>query len=533
MRKLTGGVAVLQRIKNILTFKKDIESEKEIIKGFLSSKEDLRRQREEIKKNCDEFEAVYKQQVLNNSLQIQKGNSQGSFIDNLKFLADKKRKVESEFVNELSLVIETEKELDENFHSWFSSIRKGKDFNYKSYLQMGLGKDRSDMPQIDEKDLDSFILHFQGKSKGAKVTKTKIKLSKIKPSQQDFSEDKIISGLGDDIWKTRNYIISKDDYLLDGHHSWASGLETNPEEEVSVYKVNLPIKELLRRTNLLSISYKKDAEDNFVKSLLVDFIESKEEYIEFLQDQKVCMDQDGFNKVREGKELVADDFLVKSIEGLPVTSDFTHQVKFLILDGSTHCLNFYTADIIKGKEIKADLTELIDEHKQLVKVLDSPSKEDDKVESEKQKEELEGYEAQAAEDVNSKSYADMLLIRGDGKFLLLNRAKTDEIGAEQYCLPGGGIEEGEEPRAAVLREIGEETGMIDKTTFDQMEFLETFKNGKKSKTYYFLTKIEFNPTITLDSEEHFNYIWVNKQEYLDLNLIFDLKDRLTSIFEKL
>lgn len=42
-----------------------------------------------------------------------------------------------------------------------------------------------------------------------------------------------------------------------------------------------------------------------------------------------------------------------------------------------------------GKELK----ELVDEHKKLIKVIESPSKEDDKKEVEDQKEELEGYEA--------------------------------------------------------------------------------------------------------------------------------------------
>lgn len=49
-------------------------------------------------------------------------------------------------------------------------------------------------------------------------------------------------------------------------------------------------------------------------------------------------------------------------------------------------------------EVTTPRQELIDEHKRLVDVLESPSRKDDKVEAKKQKEELEGYEGKPTDD---------------------------------------------------------------------------------------------------------------------------------------
>ena len=66
-------------------------------------------------------------------------------------------------------------------------------------------------------------------------------------------------------WKSRKYIISLDGYLLDGHHSWAAGLEKDEEASVDVYRVNLPIAKLITRTNKMKIAKKVDIADKDIK----------------------------------------------------------------------------------------------------------------------------------------------------------------------------------------------------------------------------------------------------------------------------
>lgn len=58
------------------------------------------------------------------------------------------------------------------------------------------------------------------------------------------------------------------------------------------------------------------------------------------------------------------------------------------------------------------------------------------------------------------AYAVIIRVRGDRQEILLSRLAPRISPAEQWTLPGGGLDHGEDPRDAVLREIEEETGLI-------------------------------------------------------------------------
>ena len=58
------------------------------------------------------------------------------------------------------------------------------------------------------------------------------------------------------------------------------------------------------------------------------------------------------------------------------------------------------------------------------------------------------------------AYAVVLRERGGAVELLLSRLSPRITSAELWTLPGGGLDHGEDPRAALLREILEETGLI-------------------------------------------------------------------------
>jgi len=147
---------------------------------------------------------------------------------------------------------------------------------FNKYMHHNIGRKRDTMPQISSKDIDKFLIHFSDK---VKVVPVKVRLNSIKPSQSEFLEDKILDKTTDDHWKTRRYILSKDNYLIDGHHSWAAGLEMQEDYEVDAYRINLSIKDLLRRTNLMKISRKEDLEGNqskFEKSMIYANVDESE-----------------------------------------------------------------------------------------------------------------------------------------------------------------------------------------------------------------------------------------------------------------
>ena len=52
------------------------------------------------------------------------------------------------------------------------------------------------------------------------------------------------------------------------------------------------------------------------------------------------------------------------------------------------------------------------------------------------------------------------IVRDEGKILLCRLAKPVPRHAGKWTLPGGGIDFGEDPEAAMVREVREETGLI-------------------------------------------------------------------------
>ena len=141
---------------------------------------------------------------------------------------------------------------------------KVEDYEYKKYMKKSLGKKREQMPQIDPDDVESYLSHFRNKYKVTKIVK---KISELKPSQDDINDGKLLKFIKNEAdWKKREYIISKDGYLIDGHHSWAQGLEFDPDHEVDVYQIGLPIKRLLSISNMMKITKKKDINDKIVKA---------------------------------------------------------------------------------------------------------------------------------------------------------------------------------------------------------------------------------------------------------------------------
>lgn len=161
--------------------------------------------------------------------------------------------------------------------------------SYLDYMEDNLGISRDQMPQITTDNLDDFLIHYASK---ASVRKTTKKLCDIKPTQSEINEDKVIDRIkqDSDSWEKRKYIISLDGYLLDGHHDWAYGLQKDPNKEVEVYRVSIPIKKLISRTNKMKITKKLDINDQEVKKSL--------EIIEYILDNPHLYSEDIVEKAK-------------------------------------------------------------------------------------------------------------------------------------------------------------------------------------------------------------------------------------------
>lgn len=104
-------------------------------------------------------------------------------------------------------------------------------------------------------------------------------------------------------------------------------------------------------------------------------------------------------------------------------------------------------------------------------------------------------------------------IEHNGKYILLQRIKDDE---NKWGLPAGGIEENETPLQTAIREIKEETGLeINEKDIKKLTLLKYPAEDLFFETHVFFTKIEDEPEIKLDPEEHKAYKWNTKQELLE------------------
>lgn len=195
--------------------------------------------------------------------EIRKGFEDAHFED-IQTLYERKKEIMDKLSKELDSVI---KEL----------VDPSKEFKFKEKLSESLGKKRHEMPQIDSNNITDFVLYFNDK---VGVKKVKRRLDQLKPSQDEINEDKVYNFVSnylndndfvdeDNKPKTK-YIISNDNYILDGHHRWAADLEMNTEETmVDCYRVNLPAKELIRQANALKMTKQLDIDDEtFKKSVL-------------------------------------------------------------------------------------------------------------------------------------------------------------------------------------------------------------------------------------------------------------------------
>ena len=101
-----------------------------------------------------------------------------------------------------------------------------------------------------------------------------------------------------------------------------------------------------------------------------------------------------------------------------------------------------------------------------------------------------------------------------GKILLLKRVETDDFLPGYYDVPGGKLEEGEDPNKGVLRELKEETGMDGKVIrpYNVWHEVVDYHGGRKHIIEIdFLVEVRDKSRIKLSKDEHSEYIWVDRK----------------------
>jgi len=129
------------------------------------------------------------------------------------------------------------------------------------YGDEGMGIARKDMPQIPGKERARFLEEIE-KSDGITVEKEKVDPTTLKPIQKEISAARsgaIYKKFQEDgeIPKNERILISKDGYVVDGHHTWGAAVAfafDNPGTELPVYRLSVTAKEALD----ISLKWSKD-----------------------------------------------------------------------------------------------------------------------------------------------------------------------------------------------------------------------------------------------------------------------------------
>ncbi len=102
-----------------------------------------------------------------------------------------------------------------------------------------------------------------------------------------------------------------------------------------------------------------------------------------------------------------------------------------------------------------------------------------------------------------------LLFNSKGEALFIRRSPSEDVLPGAWDIPGGTLEDGEDPKIGAIRETKEETGIdiTDLSLFTFTSNVDTSKN-KQFVRLIFIGRADDSIHITLNPEDHDAYQWI-------------------------
>jgi len=119
---------------------------------------------------------------------------------------------------------------------------------------------REDLPQVPANKFYDFLDSLDNTN----FESVEVEARDLKPIQSELDTDK-----ADKIWAENAYsnmplLISKDNYIIDGHHRWFAVLRNAPAKKIKCVKMDANVKDCINIVNNCKVSLNKDIFDNTI-----------------------------------------------------------------------------------------------------------------------------------------------------------------------------------------------------------------------------------------------------------------------------
>lgn len=128
---------------------------------------------------------------------------------------------------------------------------------------------RITMPQIV--DVEAMLTHMR--NAGVRVDTYEVSPADLIPTQSEFNKDKVLAIMQDPKGLAKPIVISKDNFIIDGHHRWLAAHNLG-KKTMACITVNLNIEQALEIISQESYTDVKDIREGFSEKIVLNILKN-------------------------------------------------------------------------------------------------------------------------------------------------------------------------------------------------------------------------------------------------------------------